>query len=269
MGVLSPGDLEQFSELGWCRVEGAFSAAAAAIVRERVWERLAERGGILRAEPSTWPEFYNLEEHLRTPDVTATFSDRLVAAIDQLEGPGRWAGYRQWGLWPINFRLGHGKPYEVANWGWHIDGNWFRHTLDCPKQGLLVIGHFSDVEPGCGGTLFAQGSHRHTARVLARAPAIGLTHQELFAEVLREPIGDLVECTGAAGDVILAHPFLFHTRNMNHSGRIRFMSNTEAPLKEPMRFDRADGDYSVLERSIQRAVTELPRRPTVPFQASW
>ena len=268
MSVLSAADVDQFVELGWCRLPGACSEAQAAVVRDAVWERMAACAGIRREDPSTWPEFYNLEEHLRQPEVVASFTDRLAAGIEQLEGPGRWAGYRQWGLWPVNFRLGAGQPYAVPSWGWHIDGNWFRHTLDCPRQGLLVIGLFSDVEPGGGGTLLAQGSHQRTARILATR-AGGMTHQELFQEVLQEPIGDLVEATGATGDALLVHPFLFHTRNMNHSGRIRFMSNTEAPLKEPMRFERPAGDYSVLETSIKRALVAPPRRPVVPLQACW
>ena len=86
------------------------------------------------------------------------------------------------------------------SWGWHVDGNWFRHTLDCPKQGLLVIGLFSDVEKGGGGTIVSEGSHHRTARVLARHPD-GLGHRELFDIVLAKPIGNFHELTGEAGDV--------------------------------------------------------------------
>ena len=111
-----------------------------------------------------------------------------------------------------------------------------------------------------------QASRQPTARILARNPS-GLTHLQLFEEVLAEPIGDVIEVNGAAGDVFLVHPWLFHTRSMNHSGKPRLMSNTEAGLKEPMRFDRLGGDDSVLETSIKLALTESPRMPRNAFRA--
>jgi hypothetical protein len=216
--------------------------------------------GILEHDPATWPPAFDIEQHVDHPSVLDCFTDRLAAAIEELVGVGRWSGTRQWGLWPVNFHYGRDEPDAVPTWGWHVDGNWFRHTLDCPKQGLLVIGLFSDVEPGGGGTVVAGGSHRRTARVLAMHPD-GLTHLELFAEVLADPIGDFHELTGAAGDVVLAHPFLFHTRGFKRCGRPRVISNTEAPLLAPLGLNRPDGDYSVLERSIVAALNEEPRPP--------
>ncbi len=264
--VLSASDIEQFIELGHCRVPAAFDERLARRARARVWERIEIRTAIREHDRSTWPSFYDPEEHVDAPEVIACFTDRLAAAIEQLVGKGRWRGNRRWGLWPINFGLGADTAYELPIHGFHIDGNWFRHTLDCPNQGLLVIGLFSDIGPRGGGTILAQGSHKMTARVLSRHPE-GLTHRELFDLVLSDPIGDLLEVTGATGDVVLAHPFLFHTRGMNHSGRVRIMSNTEAGLAEPMCFDRPDGDYSVLERSILQALAEPPRPPSKPFHA--
>ena len=197
---------------------------------------------------------------MSAPEVLACFTDRIVAGIEQLTGPGRWAGQRRWGFWPVSFSYGADVAGAWPSWSWHVDGNWFRHTLDCPRQGLLVVGLFSDVLPGHGGTVVAAGSHRRAARVLAAHPE-GLTHTELFAEVLAEPLGNFVELTGAAGDVVLAHPFLFHSRGLKRGGGPRFISNTEASLLEPMRFDRPDGAYSVLERSIREALAEVPPPP--------
>jgi hypothetical protein len=266
MPVLSASQIESFIERGLCVLPQAFDATLAAAARARIWERLRETRGIREDDRSTWPEFAGLEERVRSPEVLACFTPRLIEAIEELVGPDRWLGIRDWGLWPINFSLGAHEPWAPSTWGWHIDGNWFVHTLDCPKQGLLVIGLFSDVGPRGGGTLFAQGSHRRCARVLAQHPQ-GLTYLELFAEVLREPIGDLVEATGAAGDVYLVHPWLFHTRSQNHSGTPRFMSNTEAPLAAPMCFARDDGAYSVLETSILRALASRPETPAHGLQA--
>ena len=254
MPVLNSDQIDSFVERGFCTLEGAFTAEQASAARACVWDRMAAKRGIRQDDPSTWPPAYDIEEHLTTPEVLACFTDRLAAAVEQLVGPGRWAGERRWGLWPVNFHYGAGEPYGIPAFGWHVDGNWFRHTLDCPKQGLLVIGLFSDIEPRGGGTIIAQGSHQRTARVLAQHPE-GLTHRELFDKVLVEPLGNFRELTGAAGTVVLGHPFLFHTRGFKHLGPPRFISNTEARLSAPMILERPDpADYSVLERSIREAL---------------
>jgi hypothetical protein len=259
VSILGAGDLEQFIERGFCVVPGAFSAAQARAACAVVWRRMEEKRGIREDDPSTWPEAYDIEEHLDAPEALACFTDRLAEAIEELVGRGRWAGARRWGFWPVNFRYGADEPAPWPDWGWHVDGNWFRHTIDCPRQGLLVLGLFTDVLPGHGGTVVAGGSHRRTARVLAEHPG-GLTHTELFERVLVEPLGDFCELTGAAGDVVLGHPFLFHNRGFKRAGRPRLISNTEASLLEPMQLERPDGDYSVLERSIRIALHD----PAVP-----
>lgn len=260
MTVLEPTDLDQFVERGWCTVRGAFSAPRAREARAVVWQRMAEKRAIHELDPTTWPPAYDIEEHLDHPAVLACFTDRLAAAIEQIVGADRWTGERRWGLWPVNFHYGAEEPARWPAHGWHIDGNWFRHTVDCPRQGLLLIGLFSDISPGGGGVVVSTGSHRRAARVLATHPE-GLAHRELFARVLAEPIGGFCELTGPAGDVVLGHPFLFHTRGFKRHGEPRVISNSEVPLRAPMQLERATGDYSVLERSIRAALAEVPPPP--------
>jgi hypothetical protein len=65
----------------------------------------------------------------------------------------------------------------------------------------------------------------------------------------------VAETTGSPGDVILCHPFLYHTASQNHSGVPRFMCNRTTPLKERMMLNRNDSqDYSPLEQSIRNAL---------------
>ena len=64
----------------------------------------------------------------------------------------------------------------------------------------------------------------------------------------------VVEFTGEPGDVILTHPFMFHSPSFNHSGVPRFMCNRKTPLFEPMQLEREDAEYSPLEESIRRAL---------------
>jgi hypothetical protein len=262
--VLEPADIEQFIELGHCTLRHAFERRDAARACDLVWQRMHEQAGIVRDDPQTWPAVHDIEEHLDAPEILRCFTDRLASAIEQLHGPGRWIGDRRWGLWPANFRwLAEAAPH-VPDHGWHIDGNWFRHTIDCPKQGLLLIGLFTDLGPGAGGTLLAERSHRRTARVLAAHPG-GLSHLELFERVLAEPLGNIHQVTGEAGDVVLAHPFLFHNRGPNRARIPRIMSNTEAPLREPMRLDRPRNELSAVELAIVHALAEPDPAPRDPI----
>jgi hypothetical protein len=256
--MLSSGDFDSFVERGFCVVRGSFAPRQAAAACEVVWRRMAETAGIRRDDPGTWPSAYDIQERLMVPEILDCFTDSLAEAIEALVGPGRWRGPRSWGFWPVNFSYGAEQPRgSIPVEGWHVDGNWFRHTIDSPRQGLLLIGLFTDIGTYYGGTLVAEGSHRRTARVLAEHPE-GMTHLELFDAVLAEPIGNFTELTGEAGDVVLAHPFLFHARGFKHTGPPRFISNAEAGLIDPLRLDRPDGSSSVLERSIRAALHDSP-----------
>jgi hypothetical protein len=262
--VLSSLDIDNFIEEGFCTLRGAFTSQQAAAAADCVWRRMEEKAGIRRGDASTWPPAYDVEEHLTNPEVLACFNDHVAAAVEQLVGPGRWYGDRRWGFWPVNFSYGADLPYAYPTTSWHVDGNWFRHTVDCPKQGLLVIGLFTDIQPRWGGTILALGSHKRTARVLAKHRD-GISHSDLFQEVLSEPLGNFHEITGQAGDVVLAHPFMFHSRGYKHGGPPRIISNTEAGLHAPMNLARANSaEYSVLERSICQALKEEPRMPANP-----
>jgi hypothetical protein len=259
--VLTQEQIQSFIDVGYCVLRDAFSARQAAAACRCVWRRMEQKAGIRENDPASWPEAYDIEEHLDDPEVLDCFTDRLAVAVNQLLGPGRWSGFRKWGLWPVNFYFGSDQPYDYPTTSWHVDGNWFTHSIDCPLQGLLLIGLFTDIRPQYGGTILAGESHKATARVLARHPE-GISHFNLFSEVLAEPIGNFVESTGKAGDVVLAHPFLFHTRGMKHRGPPRIISNTEASLKQPLVLQRQNPeDYSVLELSIIQALREAPAAP--------
>jgi len=259
--VLLADQVAGFIEQGWCVLRCAFNSWQAAAACACIWRRMERKAGVLEHDPGTWPEVYDIEEYVADPDVLACFTDRLANAVNELVGANRWIGERRWGFWPVNFSHGACQPYDIPTSGWHIDGNWFHHSVDCPRQGLLVIGLFTDIAPRGGGTILAAGSHKRTARVLARH-AEGLSHRELIVEALAQPLGDFWEVTGSAGDVILAHPFLFHTRGMKHNGSPRIISNVEAPLLRPLNLKRSNPEeYSILEWSIVKALSEAPVPP--------
>src|SRR5262249_7324133 len=153
--VLSSSDIESFIERGFCMLRGAFTAQQAAVAVDCLWQRMEQKIAIRRSDPATWPVSYDIEEQLRNPRVLACFNDAVASAVEQLVGRGGWWGDRRWGFWPVNFSYGADSPYDYPTTGWHIDGNWFRHTIDCPKQGLLVIGLFTDIQPRWGGTILS------------------------------------------------------------------------------------------------------------------
>jgi hypothetical protein len=198
--VLTSFDIESFVELGFCVLHAAFTSREAAVAVDCLWQRIEQKTPIRRSDPATWPESYDIEEQLPFPPVLACFSDSMAAAVEQLVGPGRWCGDRRWGFWPVNFSYGASSPWDYPTHGWHVDGNWFRHTIDCPKQGLLVVGLFTDIQPRWGGTILASGSHKRTARVLSNYPE-GISHVD-FSESLWEIFTKLLVTLAMLSSVI-------------------------------------------------------------------
>jgi hypothetical protein len=244
------------------------------------WQAVLEKDA-----SGTWPTIH-LREFYNGPLFKACETQRLAGAIEDLIGVGRWALKNEphnWGWWPINFAVGAAQPWTVASSGWHWDGMGRQHFVNSPEQGLLVLPCFSDVASRGGGTLIATGSHKIVSRYLSRFPegqpnnvAISEcaaehpwlaeltgktdTAENRIQKFMETTTNDgqgtelrVIETIAEAGDVMLAHPFMFHAASQNHSGKPRFMCNRAAPLTAPMELNRPNGDYSVLELSIRKA----------------
>ncbi|REE87410.1 phytanoyl-CoA dioxygenase PhyH [Paenibacillus taihuensis] len=297
--VLSHEQIEQFKELGWVKVEQAFSRELALACQQFLWSKLEERG-IAQTDRSTWmtPMIY-IQEAYRSPEFDQCNTLRMASAIEDLIGKDRWTDKgiygideirSTWGWWPVNFALGAEKDWTVPTEGWHWDGIHFRHYVDSPDQGLLCLCLFSDIAPRGGGTLVLEGSHKLVARFLAEHPeglesqaaidALNIRHPYLSELTGQQPgSGEasaadrvqrfmdtwhtdadgirlrVVETTGSPGDVILCHPFLYHTASQNHNRVPRFMCNRTTPLKERMNLNRGDErGYSPLELSVRQAL---------------
>jgi hypothetical protein len=65
---------------------------------------------------------------------------------------------------------------------------------------------------------------------------------------------DFVEVTGQIGDVYLLHPLMLHSATFNSKRQIRIITNPPVSLKEPFVFNRADGNYSLVEQTTLRAL---------------
>jgi hypothetical protein len=167
--VLSSSEVEQFIELGYVKLSGAFSHEHAMAAQNFLWDKLAQNG-VMKNDRATWTKpIVHVKEAYNGPIFQACETQRLNEAVEDLVGEGRWKTRGQggnWGWWPVNFSVGAGKPWNVPADGWHWDGMHFRHTVDAPDQGLLLLCIFSEVAQHGGGTLVAEGSHRSVARFL-------------------------------------------------------------------------------------------------------
>lgn len=194
------------------------------------------------------------------------------AACELLGGQERVAPCSWGDSMIVNFHKGADQPWQPPSpkaSGWQKDGDFFRHFLNSPEQGLLTIVIWSDIEPQGGGTFAAGDSVAPVARLLADHPE-GLmprgAPEASFGSLINQ-CHDFVELTGRIGDVVLIHPFVLHASSQNHSGKARFITNPPVSLREPMQFNRENpNDFSPVERAILRGlgVESLDFEPTAP-----
>ncbi|WP_432515022.1 phytanoyl-CoA dioxygenase family protein [Kineococcus sp. SYSU DK001] len=263
---LSDTQVEHFLQEGYVVLEGCFDAEAAAPVVDRAWDRL----GVDRDDPTTWdrPRVHlPSEQHLDA----AAFAPRAFGAACQLLGgedrvqtPWHWSD----GI-IANLGVGADRPFDPPSadvGGWHKDGDFFRHFLDSPEQGLLTIVLWTDVLSQGGGTFVATDSVGVVARFLAERPE-GVLPDELQQTPLIRQCREFVELTGKQGDVVLMHPFVLHATSQNVLRAQRLITNPPLSLREPLRFDRDDpAEHSPVELAVLRGlgVDRLDFRPTAP-----
>ena len=252
--VLTDEQVEQFLSEGYVKIEGCFEKADVQEWIDFAFERL----GYDAQDVNTWAEERVHMPHMNQMDV-ADFAPKAWGAICDLMGgeeriktPVTWRdGFI------VNFKLGAGQPWEPPSpqvKGWHKDGDWFRHFLDSPEQGLLTVILWDDVLPQSGGTFVATDSVGPIARYLVNYPE-GLVPKEAAFGTMIAQCENFVEATGKAGDVYLLHPYILHSASRNPSGRARFITNPAVSFKEPMNFNRENPkDYCLVEQAILRAL---------------
>ncbi|HEX8095658.1 phytanoyl-CoA dioxygenase family protein [Jatrophihabitans sp.] len=266
---LSDDQAEQFLRRGFVTIEGCFDRDVADEWVERAWRRM----GYQSEDPSSW-----LEKRVHLPDSSGVdaryFAPRawqaaveLAGGEDRLQLPWRWSD----GL-IANLGVGGDQPWQppsAAVGGWHKDGDFFRHFLDSPEQGLLSFVLWTDMLSTGGGTFVAADSVPVVARFLLDHPRGVLLDDFPFTELISQ-CSDFVELTGKAGDVVLLHPYVLHATSQNVLQVARFISNPPLELKAPLSFDRSDPcDYSLVELAVLRGLgaERLPYRPSGPRES--
>lgn len=274
--ILDSDRREQFLQQGFVAIEDCFTAEAAAAYTSSIWTRL----GYDPDDTSTWAEpSIHMPTH-RTIDVKTFAPKAWQAACELLGGEDRVRQPYTWGDgFIVNLHEGSDRPWEEASPqapGWHKDGDFFRHFLDSPEQGLLTLVLWSDVRHQGGATFVATDSVGHVARFLAEHPE-GVLPNAFSQAHLIDRCSEFAEGTGKLGTVYLLHPFILHAKAQNVSWTPRYITNPPITLREPMRFDRDSlDDHSLVEQAVLRALgtdsyhfeATQPREKIVPARVA-
>jgi hypothetical protein len=264
--LLTREQRESFLKRGHVVLKDCFSRQVAEEWTDGAFDRL----GYDREDPSTWEEARIHMPAVRREEVRDFAPEAWAAMCELLGGEERINQPCTWGdSFILNLGIGADRLWEPPSPetpGWHKDGDFFRHFLDSPEQGLLVIVVWSDIEHRGGGTFLACDSVPVVARFLAERPE-GVLPGEFGFRDLVSGCRDFVELTGQVGDVVLIHPFALHAHSQNVLGAARLITNPPVSLREPMSFDReAPDDYSLVEQAVLESlgVDRLDFRPTTP-----
>ena len=264
---LTPEQQEQFLTQGYTVVRGAFTREQAREWTDKVWTRL----GYDADDQKTWAQS---RIHMPTHESVsvADFAPQAWGAICELLGGEE--RIKQPSRWGDGFIVNLGSDGDDTQWvppspaapGWHKDGDFFRHFLDSPEQGLLTIVLWSEVLPTGGATFVAADSVPVVARYLAQHPEGVLPNQFPFGELIGQ-CQNFVEATGEFGDVYLLHPYMLHASSRNALRLPRLITNPPVTLAAPMNFDRENpADFSLVERAILRGlgIERLAFHPAAP-----
>ncbi|WP_117212010.1 hypothetical protein [Allorhizocola rhizosphaerae] len=253
--VLTPQQAEQFVERGYVVIRGCFTRAAAEEYTSTIWTRL----GYVPDDPATWSEpSVHMPSH-REIDIRQFAPKAWGAVCDLVGGAQRIHPYLWNDAFIVNLWQGADRPWQPASPAspdWHKDGDFFRHFLDSPEQGLLTLVLWSDVRHQGGATFVAADSVGPVARFLAEHPEGVRPEPASFPwHELVKQCSDFMEAIGEVGDVYLLHPFILHAKAQNVLRVPRFITNPPVHLIEPMRFDRPDpSEFSLVERAVLRGL---------------
>ncbi|MEM9191937.1 MAG: tetratricopeptide repeat protein [Myxococcota bacterium] len=273
---LSDEDVRHFLERGYVYVRAAFPKTLA-----EAW--IAEANKKLQTEPGRWVRRYGAEEGTLAdydPTVPETWGrgradlldDRMVrlaeaaprlwsAACDLLGGAQRIETEHLSNYLVLAFgdRTDTPQRPKPGDSSWHLDDPSEAVTLDGFRNGLIGLVLLSDLQPDGGNTFIAADSFGKVARLLADHPdGVDFLGRETAMAITRE-CAEFHQMTGAAGDAILMHPMMLHSSSKNPTRTIRWLSNPMFYLREPMRFDRPDGERSLVEEATRQALEKTAR----------
>jgi hypothetical protein len=228
-----------FADTGILRLDGAFTAAQAAAMRDTIWRHVERRTGVRRDDPSTWSPgapHLSFKSLKRNPVFGAVVANEAVtAALDGIFGAGGWAEPRPGAQ--VLVTLPSSGPWTLPAGRWHMDCGFERPTW--PAFAVKLFAFVDDVAPEGGGTLLLSGSHRLVERYATTLPAGTGGNTVTWGRFMRQdpwlhdvyrggrageprrarvgvahdvggiPV-EVVELTGRPGDVVVTHLHVFH-----------------------------------------------------------
>lgn len=161
----SPLQRAELERRGFVRLPGLLPEAAVRRMADSLWKSLADNRGILRDEPSTWSSSRpsRLQSLTRADAFAELASPGVLAALDDLFGPGGWQRPSHWGqplVWlPPVRAVGAAPPvWRVPHKSWHFDVPVWGSRDTFPGVRLFAL--LEPVESHGGATLAVAGSHR-------------------------------------------------------------------------------------------------------------
>lgn len=239
---LSNDEIDQFIELGYVKIENAFSEALAAQCRSILWKAIQLNPN----EPATWTQpVIRLGEIALKPFQQAANTPVLLQAFSQLAGDN-WLPKTSLGSFPIRFP----SKVPAGDTGWHVDASFagdapddyleWRININSKGRALLMLFLFSDITEDDAPTVLREGSHLDVAKLLAKEGEHGLSFMELAQTLDSLPKRNEVTATGKAGTVYLCHPFIAHAAQEHRGKTPKFMAQPalltkrEFDISQPM-----------------------------------
>jgi hypothetical protein len=248
--MLTAEQQSQFDATGICKIERAFSADEAALMRDVVWREMHRRYAIERESRSTWNN--HPPTGLKTTKKSRVFAPilgpALRSALDDLFGAEQWTRPKHYGQ--VLVTMPNAREWRVPSRLWHADFQY--HAPFAPLFAIKCWILFDDVDPGGAGTPQLAGSHRLTARYISdlapdereyKRVRDGFLRSHPWLQALSTDDDDpdrnarfmhndadieglparVVECTGWAGDIYVTHPWVMHSIAANAGTRPRLM----------------------------------------------
>jgi Phytanoyl-CoA dioxygenase (PhyH) len=256
MKKLTAIEIEQFIDLGYLKIENAFSEELAAQCRSILWKAIQ----LDPNEPASWTQpVIRLGEIALEPFLQAANTPALVQAFYQLAGDN-WLPKTSLGSFPVRFP----SKAPAGDTGWHVDASFpgddpnnymdWRINVHSKGRALLMLFLFSDVTEDDAPTLIRERSHLDIAKLLSEESEDGLSFMQLAEKLDDLPRRNVVSATGKAGTVYLCHPFIVHAAQEHRGANPKFMAQPALSTKTDFNIWQSAALLSPVEEAILKGI---------------